>query len=95
MSKQPKVVAPPKEAAKIEDRPVVMAPSASIKAGLQFFRDKCAAEDQAIREGFHPLSVLEAQEVLLALKAVLDAGTERGQVERLAGRNLLGRYNLK
>jgi hypothetical protein len=56
-----------KEAAKIEDRPITMAPKASIQAGHKFFREKCAAENKAIQEGFKPLSVLENKELMFVL----------------------------
>lgn len=70
MSKQTKQPTAPivKEAAKIEDRPVTMAPKASIAAGLKFFREKCATEEKAIRDGFKPLAVLEAQELMFVLQ---------------------------
>lgn len=63
MSKQKEVVKP-KEPSVIADRIVTMAPDASVKAGLQFFRDKLSSEDQARRDGYQALSILEAKEVM-------------------------------
>lgn len=74
MSKQSKQPTPVvvKEAAKIEDRPVTMAPKASVQDGLKFFREKCAAEEKAIRDGYKPLAVLNAQELLFVLKDAIN-----------------------
>lgn len=85
MSKQ-KPVEKIKEPAVIADRIAIMAPEASVKAGLQFFTDKLAAEDQARRDGYQPLSILEAKEVidlLAAVKKELHISLNRPAIDKL------------
>jgi hypothetical protein len=96
MSKQNKPADKPKEPSVIADRIVIMAPEASVKAGLQFFRDKVSAEDQAVREGYKPLSVLDAKELLLALHAACRVATGAEHTNALIqGQKLLDRHGIK
>jgi hypothetical protein len=70
-----------KEAARIEDRPITMAPKADIERGRQFFKDKVQRHEakvrQRIAEGL-PANVPTDTEIVAAVNAVRESGVEVG-----------------